>query len=133
MEVSSWSWSTQTQQCHSCISSVACVTAHCEYYITSASEWRWTLSCFSQGSSPGQGCSLAFSISFHNRQELFPSPPGCRCSPTSYQAVTPGQLQSCKHFESARLHSEGDGPGKAGAASPPSSTAAPAGTTSGHP
>lgn len=131
MEVSSLSWSTQTQQCYSCISS--CYSTF----------FNNTLLQFPSGDGPWVACHRGVLLGSAALWLLaFPFTTGksyshhllavCR-SPTSYQAVTPGQLQSCKHFESAQLHSEGDGPGKAGAASPHSSTAAPTGTTSGHP
>lgn len=71
MEVSSLSWSTQTQQCYSCISSCYSTFFNNTLLQFPSEDGPW-VAC-----SPGQCCSLAFSISFHNRQELFPSPPGC--------------------------------------------------------
>lgn len=132
MEISSSSWSTQTQQCYSCISSCYSTFFNITWLQFPSGDRPWV--AFHRGVLVGSAALWLLAFPFttgrsYSRHLLAV----CHCSPTSYQAVTPGQLQSCKHFESARLHSKGDGPGKAGAASPPSSTAAPTGTTSGHP
>lgn len=130
--MSSSSWSTQTQQCCSCISSCYSTFFNITLFQFPSGDGPWV--AFHRGVLLGRAALWLLAFPFttgksYSRHLLAV----CRRSPTSYQAVTPGQLQSCKHFESAWLHSEGDGPGKAGAASPPSSTAAPTGTTSGHP
>lgn len=100
MEVSSLSWSTQTQQCYSCISS--CYSTF----------FNNTLLQFPSGDGPWVACHRGVLLGSAALWLLaFPFTTGksyshhllavCR-SPTSYQAVTPGQLQSCKHFESAQ-------------------------------
>lgn len=129
MEVSSLSRIAQSQQCYIFISSWYSTV----FNITSVSEWRWISNCFSQGSPPRQCYSSAFSISFHNRQELFPSPPGC----LSLLSIISGcHQQDCYRaasiLQSVLLCREGDGLGTA-AASSRSSVSALLGTTSSDP
>lgn len=132
MEVSSSSWSTQTQQCYSCTSSCYSTFFNITLLLFPGGDGPWA--AFHRGVLLDSAALWLLAFPFttgksYSRHLLAV----CRCFPTSYQAVTAGQLQSCEHFESARLHSQGDGPGKAGAASPPSSAAAPTGITSAHP
>lgn len=117
MEVSISSCSTQTQRCYNCISSW--YNTFFNITLPQFPSGGGTPSCFSQGSPPRQCCALAFSISFHNRQELFPSPPGC----LSLLSIISGchhqdRYRAASILQSELLHSEGDGPRKAGSSPP---------------